>query len=409
MLSLAAVLSLCVAACFGVRPAAAQPVDPTAILPTPLADDEFFAWPTGVENYAPGEIVRSRVVTLTAFPGTLTAHRAYQIMVRSNDAKERPVPVTATLVVPTTPWTPGSPRPVVVYNRAIDSLGARCAPSYMLVHNPIDIDLPPVLPLFLARGYAVLLPDHEGPRMAYAAGRMAAHAVLDSIRGMKNLSSVDLADSPVAMTGYSGGAIATGWAAQMQPTYAPDVPLAGAAAGGTPADFALLRSTLNGQIGSGLYLSAILGITREYPEMLDLANPLGAWMATSLFKDQCSTVLIPAGLLMLPVQLLTDSPDPFDTPIARAVVADNKMGSLTPEAPVYLYHGSSRVFLGDEWVPERGALDLQREWCSRGANVTYAPEFGGHLTAAVLGVPGMMDWLDQRLAGVPAPQGCPSH
>ncbi|MEU5883046.1 lipase family protein [Spirillospora sp. NPDC047279] len=42
--------------------------------------------------------------------------------------------------------------------------------------------------------------------------------------------------NPWTLNGYSGGANATGWAAQLQPAYAPDVTLKGIAMGGTPAD-----------------------------------------------------------------------------------------------------------------------------------------------------------------------------
>lgn len=69
--------------------------------------------------------------------------------------------------------------------------------------------------------------------MSYAAGKMAGHAVLDSVRGMLS-ERPDLAESPIVMHGYSGGAIATAWAAQLQPTYAPELRIAGAAAGERP-------------------------------------------------------------------------------------------------------------------------------------------------------------------------------
>ncbi|AII09279.1 lipase family protein [Rhodococcus opacus] len=403
-------LSTCAAAFVCAHPprASAQPLGTESILPSPILDDDFFAWPPNVAEFGAGEIIRSRQVTLRAFPNTLVPHRAHQIMVRSNDSKDRPVPVTATVLVPTAAWTAPGPRPVVDYNMPIDSLGARCTPSYKMVHDwqTLDLDIPPVLSLFLAKNYAVLVPDHQGPRMAYSAGRMAGHAVLDSIRGMKRLPGLGLSDSPVVATGYSGGAIATGWAAQLQPSYAPDVELAGAAAGGIPADFGLLRRTMNGQLGSGLYLSAVLGLAREYPEMLTLANPLGVLLATSPLKDQCILALAPAGIASLPAELFAAVPDPFGSPTARTVVAENRMGALTPATPVLLYHGSSRVFLGDEWIPEDGVIALQQEWCRGGGDVTYAPQFGEHLTAAVFALPEVVRWIDERLAGVPAAAGC---
>jgi len=88
------------------------------------------------------------------------------------------------------------------------------------------------------------------------------------------------------------------------------------------------------------------------------------------------------------------------------VVAENRMGALTPATPVLLYHGSSRVFLGDEWIPEEGVIALQQEWCRGGGDVTYAPQFGEHLTAAVFALPEVVRWIDERLAGVPATAGC---
>ncbi|MBH0122762.1 triacylglycerol lipase [Rhodococcus sp. CX] len=375
------------------------------LLPTPITDDEFFARPADLEAYPPGTVLRERAVRMRALPAALVPHTARQFLVRSTDASGRPIPVTATLVLPDAPW-PGGTRPVVVYNMAIDSLGTRCTPSYRMVHDAVDIDVPPMLPVLLAHGWAVLVPDHEGPNMAYAAGPLAGHAVLDSIRGLRTVAP-DLADSPLAMTGYSGGAIATGWAAQLQPTYAPDVQFTGAAAGGLPADLSLLRATMNGQLGAGLFLAATVGLAREYPQLLDLADPLTGVLARTPLKDQCTIVLAATGVAMVPVEVFTTVPDPFDDPRVRQVLDDNRLGGQIPQAPMYLYHGSSQVFLGDEFIPESGVLALQQQWCAGGANVTYVPVWGEHLTAAVAGAPGMLDWISERLAGVPAPQGCP--
>ncbi|NLV79706.1 MAG: triacylglycerol lipase [Rhodococcus sp.] len=403
-----------VCALVGAGPASASPVSGIplpppvtldGILPTPITDDPFFDRPGDLAAHPVGAVLRERPTRMRALPASVVPHTAQQFMVRSTDSTGRPIPVTATLVLPRTPWH-GGPRPVVVYNMAIDSLGARCTPSYRMVHEAVDIDVPPMLPILLARGWAVLVPDHQGPHMAYAAGPLAGHAVLDSVRGMRSVAP-ELAESPLAMTGYSGGAIATGWAAQLQPTYAPDVQFTGAAAGGLPADLALLRTTLNGQLGSGLFLAATMGLAREYPQLLVLANPLVAVAAASPLKDQCTIVLAAAGAAMIPVESFTTVPDPFDEPVVRQVLDANRLGGQIPQAPMYLYHGSSQVFLGDEFIPESGVIAVQQKWCAGGANVTYVPVWGEHLTAAVAGAPGMMEWIADRLAGIPATQGCP--
>ena len=180
---------------------------------------------------------------------------------RSNDAKDRPAAVAATVVLPRTPK-----KQLLVYQPAIDSLGAKCNPSYTLqAGNEKEASL---VQLALSRGLTVVVPDHQGPRNGFAAGPMAAHAVLDSIRGTlaSPEAGLDGATTKVAMMGYSGGAIATGWAAQLQPEYAPEIKLVGVASGGTPADLEAAESTMDGTLdGGGLFVDAALGVVREYP------------------------------------------------------------------------------------------------------------------------------------------------
>ncbi|SLC84605.1 inactive lipase [Mycobacteroides abscessus subsp. massiliense] len=69
---------------------------------------------------------------------------------------------------------------MVVRNQAINSLGLKFTPSYRLTHLWYR-DNPPMFPFLSAQNYAVLFPDHEGPRMSYAAGKMAGHALLAAI------------------------------------------------------------------------------------------------------------------------------------------------------------------------------------------------------------------------------------
>lgn len=107
-------------------------------------------------------------------------------------------------------------------------------------------DVPQAL-AFLVLGYAVAMPDHEGPDAEFLAGPQEGHATLDGIRAVHNFDTHGIgAANPVALYGYSGGANATAWAAQLQPSYAPDLHLAGAAIGGTPADPAATARFIDG-------------------------------------------------------------------------------------------------------------------------------------------------------------------
>src|SRR5207237_1235757 len=79
--------------------------------------------------------------------------------------------------------------------------------------------------LALQRGWAVVVSDYEGPQSAFGAARMAGHGVLDGIRAAEALSGTGLtgAQTPVGLWGYSGGGLATSWAAELAAGYAPDL------------------------------------------------------------------------------------------------------------------------------------------------------------------------------------------
>lgn len=365
-------------------------------MPTPLGDP-FYTPPAGFETLAPGTVLASRPggTGVTGVPLIST-----ELLIRSNDAKGKPVPVVATLLMPATPWTGPGPRPLVTLNPAIDSLGNQCAPSYELrmVSSKLWMAQIP-----LNKGFAVLVPDHQGPRQAYAAGLMAGHAVLDSIRATVRTPELGLQpEAPTAITGYSGGAIASAWAAQLAPQYAPELNLVGVAFGGVPADFDMLLQTMNGKaLASGIFLAATLGMAREYPEMLGLLNDNG-WRLARIGKDFCMAHEEAVGVVApISVQALTDVPAPTELPFIRDILAENRLGALPPTIPVFMYHG-----LNEWWVPLAGAENLYRDWCRGGTQVDFQVYLGEHFIVSTSGIPGAYAWIDDRFAGKPVPQGC---
>ncbi|WP_243636825.1 lipase family protein [Rhodococcus sp. Eu-32] len=358
------------------------PRDPAAYLPTPLGDP-WFTPPAGFEAQAPGTVLNTRSVAVQ--PGTTST----QLLFRSTDSKNNPIAAATTVIVPDAPWAGGGPRPVVAYNEATDSLGNTCAPSYTLPRGT-NKEIDRVQDL-LGRGYSVVVTDYQGPRQAYSAGLVAGHTVLDGLRASHSAGVA--ADAPIGITGYSGGAIASGWAAQLAPSYAPELNIAGVAFGGPPTDYKILQRSLNGGIGSGLFAAASSGLAREYPEMRDLTNDNGRRVAL-LQKDQCVDVLSYSGLLLLDQQNLSDVPNVFDHPVSRAVVEENRMGQVKPDAPLYIYQG-----LQDFLIPKEGAEAVQDQWCALGASVHLEEIPGDHAGAETSGRPGAFDWLSQRLAG----------
>lgn len=383
--------------------ATAAPASPaaSAAIPDP-ATDPFFVAPANLADLAPGTVIRKRAVSTKllgdAGLGLPMPAKSFQILVRSADAKDRPAAVTATVLVPLF----GARRQLLAYQPATDSLGARCEPSYGLQAGTEKEAA--VMATALGAGLTVVVPDHQGPRHAYAAGRMAGHAVLDSVRGALATPESGLAGAgtEVAMVGYSGGAIATGWAAQLEPSYAPEINLVGVASGGTPGDLEAAGSYMDGSIFGGLFLGAALGMTREYPELLSILNDEGLALAEKV-KDYCSSDLL-LRLAFGSVKQYSDHPDPLRSPVAQAVLLDNKMGALAPAAPYYLWHAK-----WDELIPHASAVELARAWCGNGADVQFVTSWTSeHNIGAGEMILTALPWLLDRFNGKVFQGNCPA-
>ena len=246
---LALVAGLLVAPIASATPASATTAS-AAVVAEP-DQDAFYQPAAGYESKQPGTVLKKRSVTVTGL-GIPLPVKAFQLQMRSTDAKDRPVTVVSTVIVPLTPYL--GQRPLLSYQPARDSLCDQCNPSYTLrVGTEKEI---PLLALGLAKGRAVVVTDYQGPRDAYGAGRMEGHAVLDGIRA--TLASPESGLSPqtkVGLWGYPSGGLATGWAAELQTSYAPELEIAGVASGGTPADLAAAGRQMDGGPFSGLFLA----------------------------------------------------------------------------------------------------------------------------------------------------------
>jgi hypothetical protein len=369
-------------------PASAEPI------PEPHADP-FYQAPGGFASEAPGTVLRSRPVTVTGL-GMPVPVDARQALTRSTDARGRPVAVVTTLMVPRTPWTGN--RPLVSYQPATDSLGDQCNPSYTLrTSEEKELGL---MSMALSHGWAVVVTDYEGPRNAFAAGPMAGHAVLDGIRAAQRLPGLAGSDTPVGLWGYSGGALATSWAAELQPHYAPELGVVGVASGGTPGDLEAAARQIDGSAASGLVLLASVGIGREYPEMLSLLNDRGREMVGRI-GDMC----VGDAVMAFPFRRLnefTHSPDPLSEPVSKQVLAENDLGQPAPKAPVFLYHS-----IMDQLIPFATAKALGDEYCRQGTLVLFhADPASEHSSLALSGAPLAVAYLGARFAGLPAPDNC---
>jgi hypothetical protein len=378
-------------------PAGAAPR--AAAIPVPPDSDPFYTAPAGLPGFANGAVLRSRSVTVTGL-GIPLPVRAWQLLYRSNDAHGQPVADVTTLMVPAVPFTGGGARPLLAYQTAEDSLGTICAPSFTL-RAGIEKELVLMAPALL-RGWAVTVADYEGPRSQYGVGAQAGHAVLDGVIAARSFAAAGVAASPVGLMGYSGGALATAWAAEQQPSYAPALHLVGVAEGGTPADLGAAFDAIDGGAFSGLGLGAIVGISRGYPEA-DLPSVLNA-AGRQLLSDvaQACVAELAVRYPFRSLDEFTTVPDAVHLPRFAPVLAATKLGQATPAAPVFNYHATH-----DELVPVGTADTLVATYCAAGVPVDrYRDPLGEHNSLAVSGAPLALNYLADRFAGRAVPDTC---
>ncbi|OUC80850.1 lipase family protein [Gordonia lacunae] len=413
---------------------ASVPVAPVLPFPVPPAipefDTGFYLPPQAVvAAKKPGELIAARRVHVAALSMIPINVDAWQISYRSTNTRGEPIPAVATLLKPKGRAKPG-PSKLVSWQSAEDSTAMYCAPSYALQQASIPGQLTgsadsslEVLQItsLVGAGWSVVIPDHQGPESAFAAGPLAGRITLDGIRGARNFAPLGLKDDlRVGLMGYSGGAIATGWAAELHSRYAPELPIVGAAEGGVPANIRALVDLADKNAASGLILAGIIGVSREYPELDRFLqrhmNPLGKALLAS--KNPLCLTYQAALAPFVDIKGLVNVPgDPLDYPTPRKVLGQLKMGAgsgasgpddpgagagSTPTFPMFVYQSNP------DWIAPVGPVnELVRTYCADGASVRYVRDhFSEHITLAVEGFAPAIVWLRDRLDGRPTQTGC---
>ncbi|MFD7136228.1 alpha/beta fold hydrolase [Streptomyces sp. NPDC059894] len=421
-----------VAACIGttaVPAAAAEPTD--AVVSRGVTIPAFYTPPDRLPA-ADGALVRTEqlplALSLPGIDGPLPG-RATRLMYKSTDSTGGPVAVTGAYIEPTAAWEGGGARPLVALAPGTMGQGDQCAASLNL-ERPLTVNGQTLsigyenLAIYrlLARGIAVVVTDYAGlgstDRLHTYVNRVdEAHAVLDAVRAARALDGTSLTDgSRVALYGYSQGGGATAAAAELQPSYAPDVPLTGTYAGAAPADLVAVTEAIDGSDLAGALGWSVNGFLQTDPELRPIAEAHLSEAGKSALED-LSTMCVGDALLAYNSARsnawTTDGSSLGDIieaePALKAFLADQRIGTLEPASPVRVATGTT-----DDLVPHAQARELAVDWCAKGADVTYKPVVTPPLGRALLNhfAPLLADqgdaigWLADRLDGKPAVSNC---
>ena len=353
----------------------------------------FYEPPAPLPAGLPGELIRAEPMDAYVVPGVRLRARAWRVLYHSTGAVGEGTAVSGTILLPLR----RAPRGLVGFAIGTHGIGDAAAPSRLLSYG-LDWEAG-LMAMVLARGYAVAVTDYQGLGTpgdhAYMVGRALGANVLDAMRAARHLAPAELPDGcPAGVIGYSEGGAAAAWAAQLQPTYAPDVELDGVAAGAAAADMQAAGPRLDGSFFSFFIAYGGIGYAAAYPE-LELDPYLTPFAREGIDALRRSTVIQAAlsGPRHIRASDLTE-PNVLELPEWRARLAENRLGGIAPAAPVLLHHARN-----DQIVSFEQSSQLLTDWQALGVDVRLYVTRGGvdHISGAIAGTPVALDWLAKRL------------
>ncbi|MFC7815368.1 MULTISPECIES: lipase family protein [unclassified Streptomyces] len=430
--TLAAAVTVALALGVQAVPAAAADGPATATEVSRGIEIPAFYTPPATLPGADGALIRSEplplALSLPGLGGPLPGE-ATRLMYKSTDAGGEPVAVTGAYIEPSAQWRGDGPRPLVAVAPGTMGQGDQCAASMALEH-PLRFNGETVsvgyedLSIYrlLLRGVAVVVTDYVGlgttDRLHTYVNRVdGAHAVLDAVRAARSLDSASVTSgSRVGLFGYSQGGGATAAAAELQPSYAPDVTLAGTYAGAPPADLAEVTEAIDGSDLAGALGWSLNGFLQSEPALRPIADRYIDPAGEEALKD-LSTMCVGDALLAYGGDSSTAWTKGGQSisdviraePALQAFLAEQRIGELRPAGPVRVATGTA-----DDLVPHDQSRQLAVDWCRKGAKVTYDPVVLPGVGSGLLNhfAPLLADqgeaisWLTDRLSGEPARSNC---
>ncbi len=394
----------------------------------PLAGSFYtYSGGTPLTQLRPGTVLKKRSLTYRV-QGIPLPLRATQILYRTSDQVGTAVTNVTTVLRPPVPL--GRTPKVVSYQSFYDSLDPADEPSAAisggsgLGNGIVDAETGLIAPMLLA-GYTVVIPDTEGQQADFAAGPEYGVTTLDSLRAASRETSTGIGTtSRIGMVGYSGGAIASEWAAELAPSYAPGVAerLVGTAIGGV-----LVKPSTNlhyvegSAIWSGVIPMALVGVGRAFH--LDLSPYLSAYGKQVYAQLQDASIADVLGHYpgLTWKQIAKPAyPTPESVPVYVRSANQLIMGTGgTPNAPLFIGQGTrgelegtqtgpAGIGEGDGVMVAGDVRSLARKYCGRGTTVQYQQYPLSHTTTAAAWLPSAVTWLQARFAGIKAPDSCSS-
>ncbi len=378
--------------------------DPDAA-PTP-----FYESPAAVPAQA-GQLIRSEASAFYLGPAKLVrlGKSSTRLMYTTTNAAGQVVPVTGTFIQSAAPWTGKGARPLVSYAPGTQGVANKCAPSYQGTEG-VEYESV-IVSAMLDAGYNVVITDYIGLGMkgphTYMNRLDQGHAVLDAARVARNAGiGGTTAATPVGLAGYSQGGGASASAAELAPTYSPELPVKAAYAGAVPAELKPVIKQIDGSLYTAFIMYSSQGLLEASgiaPSAYLNAAGLKAYTATNA---QCTVGAMPITAFAA-TKNFTTSGLPMSTlamsePFASRLDAQGIGFGRAPKIPVLISHS-----VLDDVIPYAVGKGLAQRWCAQGTRVTLETTVGvTHLGGYAAAVPRVMIFLGRQFAGLPNVNSC---
>lgn len=354
----------------------------------------------GAAANLPGTLVSQEAIT-----GAPDGAAAYRVEYLSRAPDGEDITVSGLVIVPAGP-PPAAGRPVVAWAHPTTGVVPACVPS----RSFLRFAMIPGLRDMLRQGFVVTATDYPGTGpdevQPFLDGRAEARAVLDSVRAAAQIGGSG-AGRRFALWGHSQGGQAVLFAGAMHADYAPELELAGVAAAAPATDLgALFRDDLGTKGGNNLTALALWSWAHtEAAPFTSIVRP-DTVTAIDAVAAKCIDTLLPSPSKRAADKVLAQGfltvPDVTSVEPWRAIIARNSAAPLPADVPLFLAQGDADVIVR----PAVTAAFMARQCAAGGKVVLHIGPQIGHGWIAAKSADAAVGWIADRLAGLPAPDGC---
>lgn len=358
----------------------------------------FYTLPDPIPAGQPGDIVRQERIY-----GARNGAIAWRVLYHSTDVHGADILVSGTVVAPSS-RAPKGGRPVVSWAHPTTGSAPRCAPS--VGYAPFD--LIEGLGELLDAGYVVASTDFPGMGAAspnsYLVGVSEGNSVLDAARAARQLPTG--ASNDLLLWGHSQGGQAALFAAQLAPSYAPELDLKAVAVAAPATNLgALLNDDIDDISGVTISSYAFAAYSEVYgAELSTILTPAGV-AATPKMASLC---LIGQNAkihdIARPLVGSYFSGDPTKVEPWASLLVENTPGATRLDVPLFIAQGED-----DALVDPRVTREFADHECSIGTAVTFVSISNtGHGLVAMRALDDLMPWFARALAGTEPVEPCAS-